>query len=139
MTEVFSARVKRSLGSAWESISKRAMLLFELEDGMRLELTFDDSLAPQFCLDFQKLPGFIEDERKKQGLPVVQQTVIKRVAATEYGSDDFQQAVLIRTRFTDGTTQDTPIEKNALPELIRFMQAKLSEFDRGVEKHGTTH
>ena len=62
-------------------------------------------------------------------------TLGHEVEKLEFGRDDINQIALIRTRFQNGASTDTPIEKAQIRQTVEFLNAALQAFEAPTEKH----
>ena len=92
------------------------------------QLIFSLDTANDLILALQMAKKAIRDERRKAGKPPVRSAVVKLVEQIEYGVDPFNQVALLRTGFEDGSTQDLPISRTQIPELMNFLKQAQQNF-----------
>jgi len=91
-------------------------------------LIFSLDSANDLILALQMAKKAIRDERRKAGKPPIRSAVVKLVEQIEYGVDPFNQVALLRTGFEDGSTQDLPISRTQIPELMNFLKQAQENF-----------
>ena len=90
---------------------------------------FSLDTANDLILALQMAKKAIRDERRKAGKPPVRSAVVKLVEQIEYGVDPLNQVALLRTGFQDGSTQDLPISRTQIPELMSFLKQAQQNFE----------
>jgi hypothetical protein len=91
-------------------------------------LIFSLDTANDLILALQMAKKAIRDERRKAGKPPIRSAVVKLVEQIEYGVDPLNQVALLRTGFEDGSTQDLPISRTQIPELMNFLKQAQENF-----------
>ncbi|HEY8119410.1 MAG TPA: hypothetical protein VIE91_09240 [Methylophilaceae bacterium] len=109
--------------------SNIAWIGFNVNDGNELRILFPATFQADIKLVLMLLQKSIADERSAVGLPAIESTYTVAVERLEYGRDDIQQIALIRTRFQNGASTDTPIEKAQIQQTIEFLQTALETFE----------
>ena len=121
--------VTEALGYGLVPEKHQAWVDLKIDDDNTLRLAFSDDFPAMFKICLQVLQGHVAEERRKAGLPAIEHTYIGTVQRLEFGRDDVNQIVLIRTRFQNGASQDTPIEKAQIRETIEFLETALQAFE----------
>jgi hypothetical protein len=103
-------------------------VLVETGDG-RHQLTFSLDTANDLILALQMAKKAIREERRKAGKPPMRSAVVRLVEEIEYGVDAFNQVALLRTGFEDGSSQDLPISRTQIPELMNFLKQAQQNFE----------
>lgn len=129
MTTTNQITVTEALRYGWMPETKQSWIDLKVDEDNTLRLTFLDEFPPHIKLCLQTLQRHVTEERRKAGLPAIESTYLEAVERLEYGRDDVNQIALIRTRFQNGGSQDTPIEKNQLQKTIEFLTSALEIFE----------
>jgi hypothetical protein len=102
-------------------------VLVQAKEGQQ-QLIFSLDTANDLILALQMAKKAIREERKKAGKPPVRTAVVKLIEEIEYGVDAFNQVALLRTGFQDGSTQDLPISRTQIPEILNFLKQAQQNF-----------
>ena len=121
--------VTEPLKYGWVPETKHSWIDLKVDEENTLRLMFADEFPPTLKLCLQNLQGHVAEEKKKAGLPVLEQTYMEKVERLEFGRDDVNQVALIRVCFQNGATRDTPIEKAQIPDTIEFLTDALQAFE----------
>ena len=121
--------VTEALKYGWIPEKQESWVDLKIDDDNTLRLAFSDDFPATFKICLQVLQGHIAEERRKAGLPAIEHTYVGIVQRLEFGRDDVNQIALIRTRFQNGASQDTPIEKGQIRETIEFLETALQAFE----------
>ena len=121
--------VTEALKFGWMPEIKQSWVDLKIDEENTLRLMFADEFPPTLKLCLQNLQAHVAEEKKKAGLPVLEQSYVEAVERLEFGRDDVNQIALIRVRFRDGAVRDTPIEKAQIQETIEFLKNALQEFE----------
>ena len=127
--------VTDALGCGWIEETKQSWIDLKIDDGNTLRLIFTDEFPPTFKLRLQQVQAHATEERKKAGLPVLETAYVEKIDRMEFGMDEINQVVLIRTRFQNGATQDTALEKARIQPTIEFLESALEAFENPPSKH----
>jgi hypothetical protein len=92
------------------------------------QLIFSLDSANDLILALQMAKKAIRDERRKAGKPPLRSAVVKPIEQIEYGMDPLNQVALLRTGFQDGSTQDLPISRTQIPEIMNFLRQAQQNF-----------
>lgn len=103
-------------------------VLVQAEEGP-YQLMFSLDTANDLILALQMAKKAIREERRKAGKPPVRSAVVKLVEEIEYGVDAFNQVALLRTGLQDGSTQDVPISRTQIPEIVNFLKQAQQNFE----------
>jgi len=103
-------------------------VLVQAEEGPR-RLIFSLDTANDLILALQMAKKAIRDERRKAGKPPMRSAVVKPIEQIEYGVDPLNQVALLRTGFQDGSTQDLPISRTQIPEIMNFLKQAQQNFE----------
>ncbi len=122
--------VTEALRYGWEPETKQSWVDLKVDDENTLRLKFPDEFPPMFKICLQALQGHVSEERRKSGLPAIEHTYVVAVQRLEFHRDDVNQIALIRTRFQNGASQDTPIEKKHIRQTIEFLVTALQAFEK---------
>lgn len=114
---------------------KTGWIDFAVDEQNVLRLSFPVEFPPDIKLDLSLLQKHIAEERQKVGLPVVQHTYVDSVERLEFGTDPVNQLAVIRSRFQQGHSQDTVIEKGQIQQTIEFLSSALASFEDQSPKH----
>ena len=128
MTTTNQIIVTEALRYGWMLETKQSWIDLKVDEDNTLRLTFPDDFPPDIKLCLQTLQRHVAEERRKAGLPAIESTYLEAVERLEYGHDDVNQIALIRVRFRNGGSQDTPIEKNQIQQTIEFLTSTLLDF-----------
>ncbi len=129
MADIQSVIVTQALKGGWLKDKRQSYIDLKIDEDNTLRLTFPDEFPPDLKLSLQRLQGHVAEERKKAGLPVIEHSYIQAVQRLEFGRDDVNQIAIIRTRFQNGGSQDTPIEMAQIQETIEFLKTALQAFE----------
>ena len=121
--------VTDALGYGWVLEKKQSWIDLKIDDENTLRLAFPDEFPPTLKICLQALQGHVAEERRKAGLPVIEHTYVAAVQRLEFARDDVNQIAVIRTRFQNGASQDTPIEKGQIRDTIEFLEKALQAFE----------
>ena len=121
--------ITEALRYGWVPETKQSWVDLKIDEENTLRLMFADEFPPSLKLCLQQLQAHVAEERKKAGLLVLEHTYIGAVERLEYGRDDLNQIVIIRTRFQNGASQDTPIGKAQIQETIEYLESALQAFE----------
>ena len=72
----------------------------------------------------------LEAERIRKGAPALPTRAPQR---WETALDPVEQAAVLRTHFTDGTTEETRIPRSEIPRVAGFLEQALKRFEAGAE------
>jgi hypothetical protein len=103
-------------------------VLVQAEEGPH-QLIFSLDTANDLILALQMAKEAIREERRKAGKPPMRSAVVKLVEQIEYGVDALNQVALLRTGFQDGSTQDLPISRTQIPEIMNFLKQAQQNFE----------
>ena len=103
-------------------------VLVQAEEGPR-RLIFTLDTANDLILALQLAKEAIRDERRAAGKPPLRTAVVKPIEQIEYGVDALNQVALLRTGFQDGSTQDLPISRTQIPEILSFLKQAQQNFE----------
>ncbi len=129
MEKISQVLVNKVLRYDCSDDKKTAWIDFTVDEENVLRLTFPVEFQFDLKLSLQRLQMHISEERKKAGLPVIEKTYTVAVENHEFACDDINQIVLIRTRYKNGASTDTPFEKAQIPQTIEFLKTALSDFE----------
>ena len=121
--------VTEALKYGWIPEKQQSWVDLKIDDDTTLRLAFSDDFPATFKICLQVLQGHIAEERRKAGVPAIEDAYVGIVQRLEFGRDDVNQIALIRTRFQNGPSQDTPIEKGQIRETIEFLETALQAFE----------
>ena len=68
---------------------------------------------------------------------MISESFVTEIKNHEYWRDDIDQIAMIRTRFQNGGSQDTPIEKEQIQQTIEFLTSALEIFEN--QSQSRTH
>ena len=122
--------VTEALRYGWVPEKQQSWVDLKIDDDNTLRLAFPEEFPPTLKICLQALQGHVSEEKRKAGLPAIEHAYMTAVKRLEYGRDDVNQIALIRTRFQNGASQDTPIEKGQIRETIEFLETALQEFEK---------
>ena len=114
----------------WFRETRQSWIELKIDDNNTLQLTFPDEFPPTLKLGLQVLQGHVAEERQKAGLPIIEHTYMQAVQHHEFHQDMINEVALIRTRFQNGASQDTPIEKHQIPQVVEFLSRALQAFEK---------
>ena len=137
MKKTTQVLVNKVLSGGCSDDKKIAWIDFTVDQENVLRLAFPVKFQFDLKLSLQQLQLHISEDRKKAGLPVIEDTCIVAVERLEYYHDDINQIALIRTRFQNGAASDIPIEKAQIPQLIEFLNKALAAF--GTQSKNPKH
>ena len=90
---------------------------------------FSQDTAIDLILALQMAKESTRYERRRAGKPPMRTSVVKPVEQIEYGVDALNQVALLRTGFQDGSTQDLPISRTQIPEIMNFLKQAQQNFE----------
>ena len=122
--------VTEALSYGWVPEKQQSWVDLKIDNDNTLRLAFSDDFPPTLIICLQALQGLVAEERRKAGLPAIEHTYVGIVKHLEFARDDVNQIALIRTRFQNGASQDTPIEKGQIRETIEFLEAAVQAFEK---------
>jgi hypothetical protein len=99
----------------------------ETADGSR-KLKFTYEHAEHLITALREAQVQITKEMLRVGKTPVHTTRIKKVLKLEGSVDPLQEVAILKTRFVDQTTQDTPIPKADIPRIVQFLNQALAGF-----------
>ena len=113
-----------------------------IEDGKGAFVEVETSEGPRqlrFTLaDAERLIGALHEARKElqavrvnTGLPPLEST--RAPARWDTAMDPVEQTAVLRTHFTDGTTEQTHIPRREIGRIARFLDQALERFESGAE------
>jgi hypothetical protein len=103
-------------------------VVVQAREGPR-RLIFSLDTANDLILALQLAKKAIRDERRTAGKPPIRTAVVKPIEQIEYGVDALNQVALLRTGFQDGSTQDLPISRTQIPEIMNFLKQAQQNFE----------
>ena len=121
--------VTEALRFGWLPDTEQSWVDLKIDEENTLRLAFADDFPPMLKLCLQQGQKHTAEERKKVGLPVIEHAHMETVERLEFGRDDVNQIALIRVRFQNGASRDTPIEMGQIQETIEFLKTALREFE----------
>jgi len=101
----------------------------KIDDANTLRLIFPDQKIGNLIYALQRLQSLSLEQRKKVGLPAIATTFVKDIKNLEYYRDDINQIAVIQPHYTDGTSENTPIEAKWLKSTIEFLSGALQVFE----------
>jgi len=129
MKKTTQVLVNKALRGGCSADKKTGWIDFNVDEENVLRLAFPVELQFDLKLSLQQLQMHISEERKKAGLPVIEKTYTVAVEHHEFARDDINQIALIRTRYKNGASTDTPFEKAQIPQTIEFLKTALADFE----------
>ena len=129
MEKISQVLVNKVLRYDCSDDKKTAWIDFTVDEENVLRLTFPVEFQFDLKLSLQRLQMHISEERKKAGLSVIEKTYTVAVEHHEFARDDINQIALIRTRYKNGASTDTPFEKAQIPQTIEFLKTALADFE----------
>jgi hypothetical protein len=109
---------------------KGAMVEVETTEGP-LELRFTEEDAGRLASAVQAARKDLEALRVKTGKPPL--GTARTPQRWETAIDPVEQHALLRTHFSDGTTETTPIPRPEIARITRFLAEALKRFESGAE------
>jgi hypothetical protein len=109
---------------------KGAMVEVETTEGL-LELRFTAEDAERLASAVQAARKELEALRVKTGKPPL--GTARTPQRWETAIDPVEQQALLRTHFSDGTTETTPIPRPEIARITRFLDEALKRFEAGAE------
>ena len=122
--------VTEAMAGGWFPDTQQSWIDLKIDDENTLRLVFADDFPPTLKLCLQQGQKHTAEERKKAGLPLLEQTYVETVERIEFGRDDVTQIALIRTHFQNGAVRDTPVAKKHIRQTIEFLEAALQAFEK---------
>jgi len=113
----------------WIKDSKDCLFDLKIDDAKTLRLIFPDQKIGDLIYALQRLQGLALEQRKKAGLPAITTTFVKDIKNLEYYRDNINQIAVIQSHYTDGTSDNTPIEEKWLKSTIAFLSDALQAFE----------
>jgi len=135
MENISQISVDKILGVGCSDDKKTGWIDFSVDGKNALRLAFPVEFPPDIKLALQLLQKHVAEERKKVGLPVIESLYTAAVERLEFWRDDINQIAGIRTRFQNGASTDTPIEKAQIRQTIEFLNAAILAFEAQAAKH----
>ena len=115
--------------------TEKAWLDFEVTDGSLLKVILPEKHLPRLKLSIQQLQAESADKRRSAGLKVFEESYLQKIKQIEFGQDALHQVALIRTRFENGISQDTVLQKPQIRDAIQFLTSLLAEFEKDTGRH----
>lgn len=132
ITQVITSKILRFGCSADK---KTGWIDFAVDEQNTLRLAFPVEFPPDIKLALQQLQTHIAEERRKSGLPVIETSYQVAIDRFEFWKDDLNQVAGIRTRYKNGASQDTVIEKALIAQVIEHLTSSLQNFECQTPKH----
>ena len=107
-----------------------AFLELETSEGM-LELRFTLEDAARLAPAIQAAGKDLQGVRVKTGKPPV--SIARTPQRWETTLDPVEQQAILRTHFSDGTSEDSAIPRPEIARIIRFLEQALKRFEAGAE------
>lgn len=102
----------------------------ELEtEGGPHKLVFTDEVAENIILALRQVQGSIQTERLKAGKPAIQNRYMAEIDRFEFLLDHLNEVAVVRTRFTNGASQDLAIDRKRIPEVAQFLSGAVQKFE----------
>jgi hypothetical protein len=122
--------ILRTLRSGALPDGKGALVELETTEGP-LELRFTAEDAGPLAAAVQAAREDLEALRVKTGKPPL--GTARTPQRWETTIDPVEQQALVRTHFSDGTTETTPIPRPEIARITRFLDEALKRFEAGAE------
>ena len=122
--------ILRTLRSGALPDGKGALIEVETSEGP-LELRFTAEDAERLAAAVQAARKDLEALRVKTGKPPI--AVARTPQRWETAIDPVEQQALLRTHFSDGTTETAQIPRPEIARVSRFLEEALKRFEAGAE------
>jgi len=129
MAHTIHITVTEPLLGDWIREIEQCYMDLHVDKETTLRLSFPDNLIPSLIFSLHSLQGLAAEQRRKFRLPAISSSFVTEIKDQEYWRDDINQIAMIRTRFQNGGSQDTPIEKEQIQQTIEFLTSALLEFE----------
>ena len=136
MAQTHQVQVKRALNGDCDIDQGIAWINFEVDDNNTLRLVVPEDHLARLKLAIQQLQGTSADKRRERGWPILETAYTTKVKQVEIGTDDQNQIVVIRTRFENGASQDTPLGKKQIRDTIEYLTRALEQFENQGKPKG---
>jgi hypothetical protein len=122
--------ILRTVRSGAMSDGKGAFIELETSEG-RLELRFTPDDAEHFIAALQAARKDLQALRVKTGKPPLGKP--RTAQRWDTSIDPVEQQAVLRTHFTDGTTETTTIPRAEITRITKFLEQALKRFEAGAE------
>ena len=129
MAHTIHITVTEALKGDWIREIEQCYMDLHVDKETTLRLSFPDDFIPSLIFSLHSLQGLAVEQRRKFRLPALSSSFVTEIKDQEYWRDDINQIAMIRTRFQNGGSQDTPIEKNQIQQTIEFLTSTLLDFE----------
>lgn len=122
--------ILRALRTGALADGKGAFVEIETNEGPRqLRFTADD--AEHLIATLREALKHIHAARTKSGKPPL--AASRTAQRWETSLDPVEQEAVLRTHFSDGTSEETHIPRSEIGGILRFLQQALRRFEAGAE------
>ena len=121
--------ITEPLSGDWMPDTQDCQFCLKIDDTNKLHLIVPDQKIGDLIYALQRLQNLALEQRKKAGLPVIATTFVGDIKNLEYLRDDINQIAVIKSHYTDGTSDNMPIEKQWLKSTIAFLVDALQAFE----------
>ena len=109
---------------------KGAFIRLETNDGpCEIRFTYED--GERLIAALHEARKQVEAERVKNGIPPAPAT--RQAERWETAIDPVEQTAIVRTHFSDGTSEHTRIPRAELARVARVLEQALKRFEAGAE------
>ena len=129
MSEILNVVVTQIAKFGWEQDKRHCWMDFNLNEETALRLSFSGEFLSELKIVLQQLEGLVSDDGENGGLPKTETTQVNPIDRIEFGIDRANQLALLRTRFKDGESQDTVLEKGHIQPTIQHLKECAEEFE----------
>ena len=101
----------------------------KIDDANTLRLVFPDQKIGDLIYALQRLQSLALEQRNKIGLPPITTSYAKDINKIEYGLDIINEIATLKIHYSDGTVQDTFLEKKWLNQTSQYLKDVLQRFE----------
>ena len=129
MVNTTQIKVTEALKGDWMPDTKEYQFDLKIDDANTLCLIFPDQKMVDLIFALQRLQDLAVEQRKKIGISPLITAYVKNINKMEFGRDDINQIAVLKSHYTDGTSQLTPLEKKWLSQTIQHLTNALRVFE----------
>ena len=129
MANITEIKVTEPLLGDWIKDTKDCLFDLKIDDTNTLRLIFPDQKIGDLVYALQRLQSLAWEQRNKVGLPTIATAYAKDINKIEYGDDVINQIAMLKIHYSDGTVQDTFLEKKWLNQVSQYLKDALQRFE----------
>jgi len=121
--------VTEPLQGDWIPDTQDCTFDLKIDDANTLRLVFPDQKIGNLIYALQRLQSLALEQRKKVGLPPITTAYPKDINKIEYGLDIINEIATLKIHYSDGTVQETFLEKKWLNQISQYLKGTLQRFE----------